>query len=94
MRHHLDPFTSLTEYDRSQVSLPPRDDLDALDFLAHDDLAAREAIANACELRPRQLRQREFRALMDFLHALTDPASLDLRDDVPRSVPSGLPVFD
>jgi len=26
--------------------------------------------------------------------ALTDPASLDLRKDVPMKVPSGLPVFD
>ena len=94
VRHHLDPFGSLAAYDRSQVSLPSRDDLDALDFLAHDDPASREAIANACELQPRRLRKREFAALMDFLHALTDPDSLDLRDDVPRRIPSGLPVFD
>ncbi len=94
VRHHLDPFASLAEYDRAQVTLPSRADLNALDFLAHDDAAAREAVARACELRPRPLRDRDFDALMDFLHALTDRGSLDLRHDVPRTVPSGLPVFD
>ena len=31
---------------------------------------------------------------IEVLRALTDPASLDLRRDVPKSLPSGLPVFD
>ncbi|NNF60699.1 MAG: cytochrome-c peroxidase, partial [Gammaproteobacteria bacterium] len=94
IRHHLDPVASLRDYDRSQAVLPLRDDLDALDFLVHDDQLAREAIAAACELPPRQLRDWEIRRLVDFLHALTDPDSIDLRRDVPRSVPSGLPLFD
>jgi hypothetical protein len=32
--------------------------------------------------------------LLAFLHALTDPAALDLRAEVPPSVPSGLPIRD
>ena len=32
--------------------------------------------------------------ILDFLDALTDTGSIDLRDDVPESVPSGLPVYD
>lgn len=31
---------------------------------------------------------------MEFIQALTDPWSLDLRDDVPESVPSGLAIAD
>ena len=27
--------------------------------------------------------------LIEFLHALTDPSSVDLRGDIPRSLPSG-----
>ncbi len=94
VRHHLDPVVSFEAYDRSQVTLPFREDLDAIDFLMHDDELARAEIAEACELRPKRLRERDIRALMDFLHALTDPASLDLRHDVPKSVPSGIPIFD
>ena len=52
------------------------------------------AIAAANELPPRQLRNSEIDALIEFLHALTDPAMLDLRRDVPASVPSGLPIAD
>jgi hypothetical protein len=36
----------------------------------------------------------ELNQLMEFLNALTDPASLDLSGDIPASVPSGLPVAD
>ena len=69
-------------------------DLDAIDRLTYNDPAARQAVALACELQPTFLRPKEFSALMDFLQALTDPASLDLRHDVPQQVPSGLPIFD
>lgn len=92
--HHLDPLASLAAWDRSQVALPSRADLDELDFTVHDDEALRAAVEAACELGPTRLRARDFDSLIDFLHALTDPAMLDLRHDVPRRVPSGLPVFD
>jgi len=94
IRHHLDPLMAIDNYDRDQTALPPRVDLDELDFQVHDNPAARAAIMAACELGPTALRQWEIDALIDFLHALTDPASLDLRKDVPMTVPSGLPVFD
>ena len=32
--------------------------------------------------------------IIDFLHALTDPRSLDVRAQVPMRVPSGLPLAD
>ena len=52
------------------------------------------AIAAANELAAVMLRERDIKALVAFLHALTDPAMLDLRRDSPRVVPSGLPLAD
>ena len=90
--HHLDPVASLYAYDASQLRLPYRADLDAHDYLAMNDPAVIAAIAGANELVSVELNDREVRQLIDFLHALTDPAMLDLRGDVPTSVPSGLPL--
>ena len=54
----------------------------------------RNAIANASELGATTLSDRDIGYLIEFLHALTDPGMLDLRDDVPTSVPSGLPLAE
>ena len=43
---------------------------------------------------PRQLTQKEFELLMEFMYALTDPNSIDIRRDTPMVVPSGLPLAD
>jgi cytochrome c peroxidase len=94
VKHHLHPRRSLLRYDRSQAVLPPRPDLDALDFQVMDDPSKVRSIAEANELRGRKLGKSEFRDLMAFLDALTDPAAQDLRKDIPFAVPSGLPVFD
>lgn len=94
IRHHLDPVRALYAYDPSQMRLPARADLDALDYRAMSVPAVVAAIAAANELSPVELSEREIRQLVDFLHALTDPAVLDLRSDVPTSVPGGLPLGD
>lgn len=31
---------------------------------------------------------------MEFMYALTDPNSIDIRRDTPMAVPSGLPLAD
>ncbi len=94
VRHHLDAVASLYRYDGGEAVLPSRPDLDALDLLAVRDRGVVAAIAGANELPPVGLSEVEIERLVDFLHALTDPSMLDLRDDVPRSVPSGFPIAD
>lgn len=92
--HMLDPVAGLEAYDTSQAVLPSRRDLDALDFLVHSDPARRAAIAAASETDAKTATEAEVDDLVEFLYALTDPASLDMRADVPGAVPSGLPVAD
>jgi len=94
VRHQLDSVNSLHEYDQEQAVLPSRPDLDVMDFIVMDDDDRRNAIAEASELNPVKLKEKDIQALMAFLHALTDPAALDMRGDVPAGVPSGLPVWD
>jgi cytochrome c peroxidase len=94
VRHHLNPVASLERYNSAQAVLPARRDLDMLDFVVQSAPVLRNDIAAANELAPVSLTKHEIARLTDFLHALTDPASIDLRHDVPRSVPSGLPLFD
>ena len=94
VRHHLDPVASLYDYDASQIRLPSRSDLDAKDQQAMNAPSVLAAIAKANELSAVELKEREVSQLIDFLHALTDPAMLDMRGDVPRSLPSGLLLGD
>lgn len=94
VRHHLHPINSLYNYNQSQVVMPSRPDLDAQDFVVMNDPARVAAIAAANELPPTKLSEKQFNDLIEFLHALTDPAAVDLRNDVPAKVPSGLPLAD
>lgn len=94
VRHHLDPVLSLHAFDTSQVALPPHAQLDTPDFANHESIVNRNEIAGASELAETVLSDREVELLIEFLHALTDPASMDLRPTVPMTVPSGLPVAD
>ena len=94
MEHHLNPVDALHKYDQGQAVLPSRPDLDAQDFVVMDDIDRVNAIAEANELPETTLSRKEKTQLIDFLHALTDPAAIDLRRNTPMSVPSGLPVRD
>ncbi|MGB5259875.1 MAG: cytochrome c peroxidase [Gammaproteobacteria bacterium] len=94
VRHHLDPIESLYNYDQTQAVLPSRPDLDDEDFVVMNDLARVYAIAAANELAPVKLKEGRIADLIEFLHALTDPAAIDLRDDMPTSVPSGISLAE
>jgi len=93
--HHLNPIDSLTHYHcATEPRLPSRDDLDQVDcyVMNSPDLVA--AIGDANELRKTKLSRKNFDYLMVFLHSLTDSNSMDLRHDVPKSVPSSLSLAD
>ncbi|WP_431064409.1 cytochrome-c peroxidase [Methylotuvimicrobium sp.] len=94
IRHHLNPEQSLDNYDISQARLPPRDDLNEIDGVIHSDEISRAELKARIELQPVNLTDQEIVYLLDFLNALTDSASLDMRNTVPYRVPSGLPVAD
>ena len=96
--HYVNPVQSLNNYDRTQVQMPSRADLDALDFVVLDNPLRLEEIAQAARnegrLRPRNLSPQEVSDIVAFLGALTDPASVDLTRDIPNTVPSGLSLVD
>ncbi|MGR9115984.1 MAG: cytochrome-c peroxidase [Gammaproteobacteria bacterium] len=94
VRHHLAPADSLDGYDTAQAVLPSREDLDAIDFEVYNDGSSRSELASAIEIDPVALSDDEVKYLTDFLHALTDRDSLDLRATAPARVPSGLPLAD
>jgi cytochrome c peroxidase len=94
VRHSLDAYQGLESYDTSQAVLPPAGSLGDEDFLCHEDPDRRAAIAAAIETATIVLSDREVADLVEFLHQLTDRTSLDIRNEVPMEVPSGLPVAD
>ena len=70
------------------------EELSPLDFIVHNNMKSRTALKGAIEIEPVELSSEEIGYLLDFLNALTDPASLDMRATVPNKVPSGLPIAD
>lgn len=92
VRHHLNPVESLYNYDETQAVLPELESAD--DFTVTQDPAVLYALEQANELKPVRLNRKQFANLMDFLHALTDPSSIDLRSDIPKRVPSGLTLAE
>ncbi|EDZ66562.1 Di-haem cytochrome c peroxidase family [Nitrosococcus oceani AFC27] len=95
VRHHLDPVSSLLTYScLREAQLPYREDLDFFDCLVQNDSAKVNLIAAANTLPTRELSDDEVKHLLAFLHALTDPISLDLRGDIPDRVPSNLTLVE
>lgn len=94
VRHHLSPVESLFNYDATQLALPSSSYLDEQDLAVMNDEWRVSLIAQRNELKNVHLNKNQFAALMSFLHALTDNASLDMRHTIPRSVPSQLPLAE
>jgi cytochrome c peroxidase len=98
VRHYINPVRALQNYDNTQAALPFRADLAAQDFVVMDDARRTELIADAARdegrLRPRNLSDQDVDDIVEFLRALTDPASIELSADIPSAVPSGLSVID
>ncbi|WP_218944259.1 cytochrome-c peroxidase [Marinicella rhabdoformis] len=94
IKHHLDPIQATADYDRTQVKLPNRADLDAIDFIVFDDAIRNDLILASSDIMPRSLSEQQIDRLIDFLEAATDRKSVNLRNEVPKRVPSSLPIFD
>lgn len=102
VEHHLDPVGGLYAYaadvaaGEAQAVLPDVGAAGDHDFDVMSDASLVADIAAANELNPptKPLKAKQVDQLIAFLHALTDPASLDVRAKVPTRVPSGLPLAD
>ena len=94
VRHHLSPIRSLYNYDSEQIVMPSNPYLDSQDLIVMNDPVRVSLIAQSNELRGTLINDKQFAALMSFLYALTDNSSLDMRDTIPGSVPSGLPLAE
>ena len=98
VRHHLDSVKSMSTYDPTQLVLPSRPDLDAQDLIVFHDPTRSGPITASSEIKAavkgKVLTDKDIANLLEFLQALTDPNSLDLRSNAPLSVPSGLPLSD
>jgi len=97
VEHHRDAVSSLYAYnDNRQAILPTHPTLDAENYMAMDDPAIVDFIAYQNELDPFTYSKKDIDRIIDFLHALTDPNTIDLRSDQDayNGVPSGLPLDD
>ncbi len=86
VRHYLDPEGSLLNYDVTQIH----------PALQPSKLPTEEAVLRhiSPEMFDNNFRESRVDEVVAFMGALTDPASLDLLDRVPATVPSGLTVDD
>ena len=97
VEHHMDAVNSLNDYNNNrQAILPTHPALDAENYVAMDDQDRVDFIAAHNELPPFTYDEEDVDRILDFLNALTDTSSIDLRSDqdVVNGVPSGLPLDD
>ena len=92
--HHLNPQEALNNYDETQNIMPYRRDLSSLDYAVMNDEYSRNALLSNLDIENVNLSEQQIDRIMDFLDAATDRNSIDLRNNFPMTVPSGLPVFD
>lgn len=88
VRHHLDPITSLQNYDPNQLTLLMADKCQD----QPETLTAIEQWYSTNASASVNLSDDEIQLLLTFLDTLTSPSALDLSHTIPESVPSGLPV--
>lgn len=87
--HYRNPANALRNYNGGQL----RGDLQSLVFTQQQINAG---ILNNLDpqVQPVQLNQQDVADIVAFLNALTDPTAVQRANDIPASVPSGLPVND
>ena len=97
VEHHIDTVGSLLAYNENrQAILPKHSTLDAENYIAMDDPDRVAYIAEYNELAPMSYSAKDVDSILDFLDALTDTSSIDLRrdHDVVNGVASGLNLDD
>lgn len=97
VEHHMDTVASLYAYNANrQAVLPTHPILDDENYIAMDDPDRVDFIAAHNELAPFAYDDEDVDRIIDFLNALTDQGTIDLRSDqdVVNGVPSGLPLDD
>lgn len=85
--HQLDPLVSLHSFDYAKLQPTTEDGHGALDPVSENET---ERIAEANELKPIELNEKEMTYLEAFLHALTDKRNGQGRLGRPEPVPSAL----
>jgi len=90
IHHYMDARGAPARLDPAQLDPRLRATLDQSPATLADLTATLDSVV----ARPIGLSDAEVNDLVTFLFSLTDPASAVLLRDVPRNVPSGLPVFD
>lgn len=88
VQHYVNPAQSLRQYSAAEQGVDPA--------LAATQLDTTDAIVDRLSplVRQANVGGGQVDDLVAFLHALTDPASLETETLVPASVPSGLPLTD
>lgn len=95
IKHHLNPSAALESYDPvANVRLPNTGTTTKGDVLVTSDPSAMKELAKHSEIDSLPLNDEEVSKIIDFLHCLTDPKALNMLDQVPMKVPSGLPIHD
>jgi cytochrome c peroxidase len=94
IRHHLDPGGSLVSYNAAATRMPNTNALTSDDAAVMQDQNLLGELASQSEIDRISLTDKEVSQIIDFLHCLTDPRSLNLLRDIPARVPSGLPISD
>jgi len=100
VKHHTNPVAALWEYHerdycRVKPVMPSREDLDAIDCQVMDDATIVQAIADAATGYPVvELTDSEITEIVAFLNALTDKSTIDLRNAIPSSLPSGASLVE
>lgn len=90
VKHHLSAEKSLRNYDKYQLDL----DIQHTAHLDEKVTASILATLDPLVASPLQISDADFTGLVAFLHALTDADAAAMASQIPKWVPSGLPVAD
>lgn len=88
VKHYVNVTTSLQTYDASQLPASLQGTVQTSPAVHTEILATVSSIVAP----PLNITDNEVDDIVAFLNALTDPAAVDLSNEVPASVPSGIPI--